>query len=107
MGGAVGRHRRLEVEGIVSPHACDQRESDHPGQTGSAQHVRVPCLQNENSRTNLRVDVQSEDQRQAREMDIGGCRFAPSNLKTIPNYIEYKSIINLAEEFYFHNHNYY
>lgn len=80
MGGAVEHHRRFQVEGIVPPHACDQRESDHPGQTGSAQHVRVPRLQDEDSGAHLRVDVQSEDQGQASEMDIGRRGSAPSNL---------------------------
>lgn len=80
MGRADRHHSRLETEGIIPSDACDQRTRDHPGQTGPQEHVRVSCVQDENSRTHLRVDVQFEDQRQTSQVDPGWRSLVTSNL---------------------------
>ena len=72
--GRAGRYNRgLAVEGAVPRDARDQCSRHYPGQAGSKEHVRVPGIQNENARADLRLDLQSQDQGQAGQVDARRC----------------------------------
>lgn len=71
MGRDVRMHRRLDVKRTIPGNAGDTREGHHQGQTRLAKHVRVSGVQNPAERSDVRVDVQSENEAKAVEMDPG------------------------------------
>lgn len=73
-------HRRFSAQGAVLPDAGGIRQGDHAGQAGDQEHVRVSGLQDQDERSHVRLDVQSQDPREAQQVDPGRSRDPPTDL---------------------------
>lgn len=69
MGYPSGNHYGFSPKGALSGDACNKYTSDNSGQARFKEHVRMSCLQNQNKRTYLCVDIQLKNERQTRQMD--------------------------------------
>lgn len=65
---------------LFSPLLQSAFTGNHTGQTRLAKHVRMPCIQDTDARSNLCVDIQFEVKRQTIEMDAGRCGTAASSV---------------------------
>lgn len=64
MGRRDGLYQRFTTEGTVLLDARAVCESDHAGQARDEEHVRMPDLQDQNARTYVCLDIQSENPRE-------------------------------------------
>jgi len=80
MGRRNRRDRGLQAEGAVAADAGGVRKSDHAGQAGDKEHIRVPGLSYSSTRHHVHLDVQFEDARQAHQVDSGRRCDSPASL---------------------------
>lgn len=97
MGHAERRDRGFQVEGAVSLDAGDICESDHARQAGDKERVRVSGLPDQNAWSYVRLDVQSEEPRQAYQVDPGRRRDSPADLSA-------SSLIGMRNDAQLHIH---
>lgn len=76
-------HRRFSAQGAVLPDAGGIRQGDHAGQAGDEEHVRVSGLQDQDERSYVHLDVQSQDPREAHKVDPGRRRDSPTDLNPL------------------------
>jgi len=68
--GHADRHdQRVAPQGAGAADAGYLHQGDPRGPAGPAQHVRVPGLQDQTARTDVRLDVQPQDQGEAGQVD--------------------------------------
>lgn len=72
MGHADRGDLRGPSEGTDPGHAGHLGPSRARRPPGDQEHLRVPALQNQDQRTDLRLDSESEDQGEARQVGAGG-----------------------------------
>lgn len=81
MGFSLRLNSGLPAERTISTIAGNLHKSNNAGQTRFEEHVRVSGLQDEISRTNVRLDFQLEESRQAHKVDARRCRYNVANIK--------------------------
>lgn len=77
LGHTDGGNNRRTAEGADSHHARDLCQGCARGPTGNQERVRVSRVQDPHQRTHLHLDLQPQDQREARQVGAG-CSLSPA-----------------------------
>ena len=80
LGHADGHDRRVAPQGAHTPDARHLHQGDPRRPDGRAQRLRVPRLQDEAARSDVRLDVQPEEQGEAGQVDHGRRRAPAADL---------------------------